>query len=275
MNYEKRVIPVDGYNYNFYGESTGYDDRMVDYAKMSKRFMNKPFRSPLDIVGNYDWHEAYPYEQFLFNDVSDPNKPLVTDPANAKVIDFGCGPGRMVGRARKIFGQVDGIDISEYAIEYAREHFQGSKFYVSSGIDVGDAPENTYDIVFSTIAIQHIPVKTIRTNIIRGLYNILKPGGYLSIQVAFNPDYVAGVWSPDTEHANYDSDFFNAKATNGHADMVINKNDLDKVQADFGEIFSEVKLGLSNVSSLYGNLNGHYHAPYWATDWLYIQGKKD
>jgi len=57
--------------------------------------------------------------------------------------------------------------------------------------------------------------------------------------------------------------------------MVINKNDLDKVQADFGEIFSEVKLGLSNVSSLYGNLNGHYHAPYWATDWLYIQGKKD
>ena len=180
----------------------------------------------------------------------------------------------MVNRARKLFNHVDGIDISEYAIEYAREHFKGSKFYVSSGIDVGNAPVGAYDIVFSTIAIQHIPCKTIRENIFRGIESILAPGGYMSIQVAYNARQEAGVWSHDTEHASYDSDFWNAKATNGHADMVINANDLDKVQADLEKIYDNVTLKLVNVDKLYGNLNGHYHAPYWASEWLFIQAQK-
>ena len=126
---------------------------------------------------------------------------------DVKVVDFACGPGRMVNRARRLFKQVDGIDISEYAIDYARKTFPGSNFYVSSGIDVGGAPENEYDIVFSTIAIQHIPCKTIRENIFRGIESLLKPDGHMSIQVAFHPTRTAGVWSPDTEHASYDSDF--------------------------------------------------------------------
>lgn len=280
-NFVARTYTVDGYNYTFYNQpdylntipsEINYERQMVDYAKMAKKFMNKPFNSPLDIVGNYGWHEEFPYEKFLFNDLAT-KEPLI-DFSTGSVVDFGCGPGRMVLRAKKLFPKVDGIDISEYAIEYARENIPNSDFYVSSGIDVGDAPENTYDIVFSTIAIQHIPVKTIRTNLFRGFYNLLKPGGFMSIQVAYNPNYQAGVWSNDTEHANYDSDFFNATRTNGHADMVINASDLDKIQSDLGQIFTNVKLGLANVSNLYNNLNGQYHAPYWATDWLFIQGKK-
>lgn len=270
--FDKNVKIVDGHVYNFYGQYA-YEEQMVNYARMAKKFMNKPFNSPLDIVGNYDWHEAFPYEQHLFYDAE--GKPLVPFDT-AKVIDFGCGPGRMVNRAKRLFPTVDGIDISEYAVDYARETYPDSKFYISSGIDVGDAPENYYDIAYSTIAIQHIPCKTIRQNILRGLYNSLKPGGYLSIQVAYHPTRQAGVWSPDTEHANYDSDFWNAKATNGHADMVINQQDLDKVAFDFGEIFEvpSVKLKLVNVDQLYRNLNGHYHAPYWAEDWLFIQARK-
>lgn len=269
MNFTKTPKISDGHVYNFYMD-TDYTDQMIAYAQMSKRFMNKPFNSPLDIVGNYGWHEQFPYEQWLFNRNA---QPLVNF-STAKVIDFGCGPGRMINRARKLFPQVDGIDISEYAIDYARQTFPGSTFYVSSGIDVGEAPENTYDIVFSTIAIQHIPCKTIRENIFRGIYNILKPGGYMSIQVAYNPDYKAGVWSQDTEHASYASDFWNAKGTNGHADMVINKDDIETVKEDLNKIFHDTMLGLANVSNLYANLNGQYHAPYWATDWLFIQAQK-
>lgn len=270
-NYVPTVKVVDGYAYNLYtGEE--YHEQMIAYAQMAKRFMNKPFDTPLAIVGNYDWHEAFPYEEFLFNDF-ETKKPLVNF-EEASVVDFGCGPGRMVNRARKLFKQTDGIDISEYAIAYAREHFEGSNFYVSSGVDVGSAPENTYDIAYSTIAVQHIPCKTIRENIFKGLHNVLKSGGYFSIQVAFHPTLTAGVWSHDTEHASYDSDFWNAKATNGHADMVINQGDLEKLHSDLSAIFTDVKFGFANVSNLYGNLNGHYHAPYWAQDWLFIQAKK-
>lgn len=270
-NYKVNHRVVDGYNYNLYSVNE-YADQMISYAQMSKRFMNKPMRSPLDIVGNYEWHEAFPYEDGLFFD--NDGKPLVKF-EDAVVADFGCGPGRMVNRARKLFKQTDGIDISEYAIEHARQEYPGSTFYVASGIDVGGAPENTYDIVFSTIAIQHIPCKTIRENIFKGIHNILKPGGHMSIQVAYHPTRTAGVWSPDTEHASYDSDFWNAKATNGHADMVINQNDLPTLKADLEKIFTNVQFKFINVDQKYANLGGHYHAPYWAQDWLFIQAQKD
>lgn len=271
MNYTKTTRVSDSYQYHFYDEPE-YQDEMIAYAKMAKRFMNKPFRSPLDIVGNYDWHEAFPYEKNLF--LNNENRFLV-DPKESLAIDFACGPGRVVNRAGNFgFQRVDGIDISEYAIDYARRHFPDSTFYVSSGVDVGDVPDDTYDIAYSTIAIQHIPCKTIRQNILRGLYNCLKPGGYVSIQIAYHPTMTAGVWSPDTEHASYDSDFFNAKATNGHADMIVNQNDLATVAKDFGRIFQDVQFKFENVSDKYANLNGNYHAPYWAQDWLFIQARK-
>lgn len=272
-NFEKTINLVDGYAYTIYGndeDHTKYQKEMVSYAQMAKRFMNKPFDTPLAIVGNYDWHEAFPYEKYLFHKDGVAIKSL----EECVVADFGCGPGRMVNRTQKICKKVDGIDISEYAIDYARKTFPNSEFHVSSGIDVGSAPENTYDIVYSTIAIQHIPCKTIRTNIFRGIHNILKKGGIMSIQVAYHPTKTAGVWSHDTEHASYDSDFWNAKATNGHADMIINENDLPTLKSDLEKMFKNVSFQLANVDSLYGNLNGHYHAPYWAQDWLFIQAHK-
>ena len=261
-------------------------DAMIAYANMSKAFMNKPFRSPLDIVGNYDWHQAFPYERHLFFEnitvfgpegtfgddqiISAPVVPLIT----SKVIDFGCGPGRMVERAGRLFNQVDGIDVSGYALDYARTHYAGT-FYESSGLDVGDTPSNTYDLVFSTIAMQHIPSKSIRENIFLGFLDILKEGGVMSIQVAYNPTYQPGVWSADTEHADYNSDFYSAKATNGHADMVINETNLPNFLSDLSDIgFKNVRYELVNVSNLYGNLAGHYHAPYWASDWLFVKGTK-
>jgi SAM-dependent methyltransferase len=263
------IISRDGYNYNFY-IPTPHTEEMISYAKMAKRFMNKPFNSPLDIVGNYQWHENLPYETYLFQDES--GKEL--KPYDSRVVDFGCGPGRMIPRAKNFFKTVDGIDISEYAIEYAREHQKGSTFFVSSGIDVGDAPINTYDLIYSTICIQHIPVRTIRKNILAGFKSLLKDGGIVSIQVAYNENMQAGVWSADTEHANYESDFFNAKATNGHADMVINKDSIKTLEADFSELFKDVSTRLYQVDDKYGNLNGAYHAPYWATHWLFIRGTK-
>jgi len=269
-NYTRITVESDGYNYHFYGSDVSrYDEQMIAYAQMAKRFMNKPFNSPLDIVGNYDWHQEFPYEEHLFKHL---DKPVV---AGSLVIDFGCGPGRMVERITKYFGEaVHGIDISEYAIDYARNQFPDSRFFVSSGIDVGAVPENTYDVLYSTIAIQHIPVKTIRENLFRAFYNTLKPGGFICIQMAYNANQQAGVWSPDTEHASYDSDFWNAKATNGHADCVLNAESMPRFEEDFGKIFNNVKVELVDVAAKYGNLNGKYHAPYWASDWVFISGTK-
>ena len=267
------VKAINNYAHYFYTDTAlSYEKEMVAYAKMAKEFLNKPFDHPSGIVGNYEWHEEFPYEKYLFFDL-DTEKPLVDFP-NAVALDFGCGVGRMVNRARKLFSKVDGVDVSEYALDYAKKTYPGSDFFISTGMDVGGVPADTYDLVYSTIAIQHIPCRTIRENIFWGLHNALKPGGIFSIQMAYHPTIKAGVWSHDSEHASYDSDFWNAKATNGHADVVINHDDLRKVHRDISFIFDNVTMGLVNVSNIYGNLNGKHHSAYWAEDWLFIQGRK-
>ncbi|MEX0598439.1 MAG: class I SAM-dependent methyltransferase, partial [Candidatus Paceibacterota bacterium] len=249
-NYNVTTKIDDNSLYRFYGDIK-YHDEMIAYAKMSKKFMNRPFNSPLDIVGNYQWHQEFKYEEYLLFDSNGNTKFPYVDLSNIKLVDWGCGPGRMIERMKQKFNFVDGIDISDYAIGYAREIYPNSKFFVSSGIDVGEAPEYYYDLVYSTIAMQHIPCRTIRQNILRGMYNILAPNGHISIQVAFNPTMQAGVWSPDTEHASYESDFFNAKATNGHADMIINNDALPLLQNDLEAIFDDVQFKFVNVDKLY------------------------
>jgi SAM-dependent methyltransferase len=250
------------------------EEKVQQYAAMAKQFMNKPIGHPNNVVGNYEWHEAYPYEQYLLHRPTDESTPVVATDKSLLAIDFGCGPGRMVNRMSKFFTRVDGIDVSSYALEWARQQFPENSFYEASGADCGNVPDNTYDFVYNTISIQHIPCRTIRQRIYEGLHRCMKDGASITLQLAYNPDYVAGVWSHDTEHASYDSDFFEAGRTNGHADCVINKNDLQMLTDDFGKLFKNVEIRLAEVASLYPNLNGRYHAPYWASHWLFIYGIK-
>jgi SAM-dependent methyltransferase len=250
------------------------EQKIEQYSKMSKAFMNIPI-DPDRIVGNYGWHEKFPYERYLLTRPNKETETVVKTDKSKLAIDFGCGPGRMVNRMSKFFERVDGIDVSAYALEVAKKKFPTNNFYESSGSDCGETPDNTYDFVYNTISIQHIPCRTIRRRIYEGLYKCLKPGGAISSQLAYNPTYVAGVWSNDTVHASYESDFFDAEKTNGHADCVINANDLPMVKEDFESYgFKDVEFRLVDVASLYPNLEGEYHAPYWASHWLFVYGKK-
>lgn len=256
------------------------ETKMNQYATMAKNFMNKPFGHPHDVVGNFGWHEKFPYEECLTSKIVDGKlTPVVPLDGTLIAIDFGCGPGRMVNRFtnKKWFRRVDGIDVSDYALDYARKTYTNSNFFISSGIDVGDSPHDTYDFLYSTIAIQHISCWSIREKLYKHFSEILKKDAKLCLQLAYNPTYKAGVWSPDTHHASYRDDYFDARGTNGHADMVINSNDLDNLREDFEKHFTDVSFTFAEVASLYQNLNGEYHAPYWASHWIFVHatnGKK-
>lgn len=249
------------------------EQKIEAYASMAKAFMNRPIGHPNNVVGNYDWHEEFPYEKYLLykNNGFDP---IVDLDKTKNCVDFGCGPGRMINRMQKFFKRVDGIDVSSYALDWAKKTFPESNFYESSGANCGNVPENTYDFVYSTICIQHIPCRSIRQRIYEGLHKCMKKDGIISLQLAYNFSYKAGIWSNDTEHASYESDFFETDKTNGHADCVINNADLPLLQKDFEKLFTDVSIELVNVADLYKNLNGKYHAPYWASHWLFIKGKK-
>ena len=67
----------------------------------------------------------------------------------------------------------------------------GTKLYVSNGIDCGITPSNHYDLVFSTIVLQHICVHSTRYSIKENIYRILRPGGIFSFQMGFDNSEIA------------------------------------------------------------------------------------
>lgn len=271
-NFQKQT--VEGFTFYLTDDNEDLNpvaENMADYARMAKVFMNKPLQSgPEGVIGNMGWHEMFPYIPNLLKGIGDKL------PARPRVADFGGGPGRVLKRFQAFSENLACIDVSEYALQYCKNSFpqQALETYASSGMDVGDAPEDYFDLVYSTISFQHIPSRTIRRNILRGVHNILRKDGWISFQMGYNPSYTAGKWSHDTEHAAYATDYWNAGATNGHADCVINEADLPMVVSDFGEIFSNVSYHLESVHDKYQNLNGQYHAPYWASHWIFIKGQK-
>jgi len=125
--------------------------------------------------------------------------------------------------------------------------------YVSSGIDCGLVPNNRYDLVFSTIVLQHICVHSTRYSIKENIFQTLKSGGIFSFQMGFDNPEIANELSetqPDglgsdlsarssqmskvTGQALYHEDKTDATSTNSNQDVKITDpadvvNDLKKI----------------------------------------------
>lgn len=148
-------------------------------------------------------------------------------------LDFGCGPGRNISLYGPRFKRIDGVDISSGLIENAKKWaaingYVDSKFYVCNGVDLSCIPDSNYDIVFSTICLQHICVHEIRFNYLSEFFRILKPNGWITIQMGFNPMRMS------TNFAYYYSNEWDAPNTNGHRDVEVQaweqvKSDLENI----------------------------------------------
>ena len=100
---------------------------------MQRRFYSKlenPMYNNDDVVSNYD-----PIKNMLngFKGVA---------------LDFGCGLGRSI-KLYKQFKRIDGADISQRYIDYCKENFKSSRFYLTNGIDLKPIWKDRYDVVFS------------------------------------------------------------------------------------------------------------------------------
>lgn len=155
-------------------------------------------------VGSYAEHENYPYEDHLTHHFTG---------EKGLALDFGCGPGRMIKRMARLFGRVDGVDISKTNLDLAREYSgqlaQEPKLYESDGLVFNGVSSNNYDFVYSTIAMQHIALHDTRMIILKEMHRILKPNGCLAIQMTFTDDI--------TKHYKYDKMAYEAKSPTGIA----------------------------------------------------------
>lgn len=100
--------------------------------------------------------------------------------------DFGCGVGRLTRALSRSFMNVTGIDISASMVEEAKTRnvaFPTCVFLQNTRADLASFASNTFDLVYSSIVLQHISdvgaVKTYLAEFIR----VLKFGGLLAFQI--------------------------------------------------------------------------------------------
>jgi len=95
---------------------------------------------------------------------------------NDKILDIGCGNGRLINLTRDIEVDYTGIDYSAPLVEIARENYPDEKFLVGDILDL-DFPENYFDVVLLIAVLHHIPSAALRDKAVRNMYRVLKPGG--------------------------------------------------------------------------------------------------
>ncbi|MCX8130433.1 MAG: methyltransferase domain-containing protein [Clostridia bacterium] len=263
------------------------------YINMQKSLYEDTNIPSKQIVGHYEWHEMVPYETFLLYKNGDIRQPIINETHDKTALDFGCGPGRMVKRMEKYFKRVDGVDISERLIKEARQNCPAGNFYVSKGDDLGDAPVNTYDFVYSTITMQHIAVRSIRLNILKCIREVLNDKGVVNIQMAFSKDFPYNstnvhdiskdkkvfVKTLDNTHASWFEDRTDASATNSGCDVGIGPADVPLVVGDFYKYFKNIKIWFYDYTLLEIKPESITHRVYsrdyyWATHYIFIYGEK-
>ena len=257
------------------------------YLKTLKEFYESDIPSA-DIVGLYKTHERYPYETFLLYEHGDIRKPIFADCADKVALDFACGPGRMILRMSKIFARVDGVDLSAPLIKEAQTRCPDSKFWLSNGDDLGDVPGATYDFVYSTIALQHICVHSIRMKIFHAINAALKPGGKTTLQMGFNPRFPFSkivsdkrlddgrhqvVFARDDRHAAWNEDRVDATALNSACDVGIGANDLGVMMDDLSKVFSNVDYWF-HMGVHFDREPGEDPFGYWPSHWLFVHALK-
>ncbi len=101
---------------------------------------------------------------------------------NDKILDIGCGSGRMVKILKDKNIDYVGIDISEALIKIARKRYPNNNFMVDDGLSLS-FPDCTFDKIFCIRTFHHIPSFVLRTRFLSEIARVLKPNGLLVITV--------------------------------------------------------------------------------------------
>ena len=103
-----------------------------------------------------------------------------------RVLEIGCGAGRVTRALAKVFGEVHGVDVSGEMIRQAKlalANYSNAFVYQNNGSDLAVVPNLEFDFAFSSIVFQHIPSREIIENYVREVQRVLKPGALFKFQV--------------------------------------------------------------------------------------------
>ena len=106
--------------------------------------------------------------------------------ARDRVLDFGCGVGRVTRALSLYFQDCHGIDISKEMIANARKlnsDFPTCRFAVTQTSDLGMFPDNYFDMTYSNLVLQHLPDQNAITNYISEFIRTTNENGLTVFQL--------------------------------------------------------------------------------------------
>jgi SAM-dependent methyltransferase len=108
-------------------------------------------------------------------------------PREMRVLEIGCGAGRVTRALAELFGELHAVDVSGEMVAQARQavaEFPGARVYQNNGMDLTVVPsDKPFDFAFSTIVFQHIPSRDVIESYVREVHRLLRPGALFKFQV--------------------------------------------------------------------------------------------
>jgi SAM-dependent methyltransferase len=101
-------------------------------------------------------------------------------------LDFGCGLGRLTRALSQRFDTATGLDISETMIEQARElnaGFPGCEFRTHTQEDLGDFPDQSFDMVYCGRVLQHLPNRSDINRYLTEFVRVVRNDGVIAFQL--------------------------------------------------------------------------------------------
>ena len=163
-------------------------------------------------VYNEKWiyeHSQNPIAQDVAKSLSAVIQETLREQMTEEVLDIGCGSGVLVDKLAGLGYEASGLDWSEPAIKFAREHYQGE--YILANVEQGLlSVHRTFDCVVASHILEHLENPQ---EFLRSVARLLKPKGYLviaipnlnwydpdsnwrSVSTIFDPEHVVGYTPP-------------------------------------------------------------------------------
>jgi len=142
-------------------------------------------------TGRADWTD----EEFFASGEETVAEQILTDminicqgkrPEDMRVLEIGCGAGRVTRALARLFGEVHAVDVSGEMVKLATAALDGypnAHVYQNNGRDLAVVGATSFDFAFSTIVFQHIPSREVIENYVREVGRLLRSGALFKFQV--------------------------------------------------------------------------------------------
>lgn len=111
------------------------------------------------------------------------------DPRGKRMLEIGCGIGRLAHCFVRDFAHYTGVDVSPEMIAQARAaQIPRAEFHSVSGGGLEQIPGASMDFVFSFAVFQHVPDRAAILNYVRETARVLRPGGLFRL-------HMKGLWT--------------------------------------------------------------------------------